>query len=141
MTTPLFCLLLFALWTVCLIIFCVGGYRVWAVLARGKAPNAFPADVAHEGPAWYRRAIRAHMNCVENLPVFGAVVVVATLAKVSSPWLDTWAWVYVAARAGQTLIHLASTSPTAVHVRFGFFAAQLFCVSAMAWLALLGSNT
>jgi uncharacterized MAPEG superfamily protein len=54
--------------------------------------NEFPADVPH-GSARYRRAMRAHANCVENLPVYTAVVVAITAAGVMSPVLDLLALV------------------------------------------------
>jgi len=40
----------------------------------GRVPiREFRADRV-EGDDWYRRAMRAHANCVENLPVFGVIV-------------------------------------------------------------------
>lgn len=133
MTTPLLCLLLFALWTLTLIIAGVGGYRVVAVLRGERPANGFPADQDHGGPGWYRRCNRAHLNCVENLPVFGAVVLVGAAAGVSTPLLATLAQVYLGARILQSLIHILSTSTWAVNLRFAFFSAQLVCVVAMAW--------
>ena len=102
--------------------------------ARGERPaNGFPADQDHGGPGWYRRCNRAHLNCVENLPVFGAVVLVGAAAGVSTPLLATLAQVYLGARILQSLIHILSTSTWAVNLRFAFFSAQLVCVFAMAW--------
>ena len=133
MTTPLLCLMLFALWTITLIIFGVGGYRVMMVVGQKRAPNSFPADKPHEGPGWYQRCIRAHLNCVENLPVFGAVVLVGAVAGVDTPWLDLLAQIYLVARVLQTVTHLTSVSAMAINVRFSFFFVQLLCIVAMAW--------
>ena len=58
-----------------------------AVLRGERPANGFPADQDHGGPGWYRRCNRAHLNCVENLPVFGAVVLVGAA---SSGTFATW---------------------------------------------------
>lgn len=134
MTIPLYCLLFFALWTIGLVIFGLGPYRVGRVISRTAPPSAFPADTPH-GPDWYRRLMRAHANCVENLPVFGAVVLTAAVAGVQSPLFDTLAIVYVTARVGQSSTHIASGSNQAINVRFSFFLVQLGCVITMAILA------
>ena len=67
MTTSLLCVLLYAIWTVCPVIFGVGAYRVLTVLTGKRAIDSFPADTEHGRPDWYRRVNRAHLNCVENL--------------------------------------------------------------------------
>ena len=62
--------------------------------------------------------MRAHANCVENLPVYAAVVVVITAAGIASPVLDLLALVFIAARVAQTSIHvLLEETPAAVGVR------------------------
>ena len=76
--------------------------------------------------------MRAHANCVENLPVYAAVVVVINAAGIASPFIDLLARVFSAARVAQTSIHvLLEETPAAVGVRFGFFAVQLVC---MIWM-------
>ena len=73
MTVPVWMLLGFATWTVLLLLTTVGVYR-WSRILTGRAPiREFRADRV-EGEEWYKRAMRAHANCVENLPVFGAIV-------------------------------------------------------------------
>ncbi len=132
MTTPLWCLLAFAAWTWALVVFGIAGVRVFKVLAGQAAANAFPADEPHGAPA-YRRLMRAHMNCVETLPLFAVVVLVAHVAGVHSPAIDTAAQVIFAGRIGQTLAHVSSGRSIAVHVRFTFFAAQII---GLAWIAV-----
>jgi uncharacterized MAPEG superfamily protein len=133
MTVPLWVLLAFAGWTVSTLIVCVGVDR-WTKILSGRAKlNEFPADVPH-GSARYRRAMRAHANCVENLPVYTAVVVAITAAGVMSPVLDLLALVLIAARVLQTSVHvLLEETAAAVGVRFGFFAVQLVC---MIWMGI-----
>ena len=73
MITPTSMLLGFAAWTVLLLALTIGVYR-WVLIFSGRAQvNAFRADQV-EGADWYKRAMRAHANCVENLPVFCAIV-------------------------------------------------------------------
>jgi uncharacterized MAPEG superfamily protein len=76
----------------------------------------------------YQRLIRAHMNCVENLPVFGAVVLVAAVSGLSNRTFDTLAEVYLGARVCQSIAHISSGRSLAVNVRFTFFLVQLVCV-------------
>ncbi len=73
------------------------------------------------------------MNCVENLPVYGAIVVALTVAGLRSPVLDRLAEILLAARIGQTLVHVALRQTDAVaSVRFTLFSIQLTCMFAMA---------
>jgi uncharacterized MAPEG superfamily protein len=93
----------------------------------GKAqPNQFPSGVPHGSDAYWRLN-RAHMNCVESLPVFASLVLVATVAGLRLPVLDTAARIVLAARVGQSLAHLSSGSNLAVNVRFAFFIVQVGC--------------
>lgn len=133
MTTPLWALLAFAIWT--LVVLLIGiGVRRWSLILTGRAQlTDFPADTTH-GSTAYRRAVRAHLNCVENLPVFGAIVLIAAVTQVTSPVLDTLAIVFMAARVSQTLVHVSVTETNAtVLVRFISFLVQII---AMFWMAL-----
>ena len=51
--------------------------------------------------------MRAHANCVENLPVYGAVVVGLVASGIRSPLLDGLAIVLLLARVCQTIVHVA----------------------------------
>jgi uncharacterized MAPEG superfamily protein len=133
MSTPLWVLLAFACWT--LIVLMIGvGIRRWTLILTGQAQIAdFPGDVAH-GSTPYRRAVRAHANCVENLPVYGAIATTAFAVHVASPTIDTLALVFIGARVSQTIVHMAFVETnTAVFIRFTFFFVQ---VVAMFWMAL-----
>jgi uncharacterized MAPEG superfamily protein len=77
--------------------------------------------------------MRAHANCVENLPVYGAIAVTAFAAQVSGPLMDTLALVFIVARVCQTFVHMSLTETNAtVFVRFGFFFTQIVV---MFWMA------
>jgi uncharacterized MAPEG superfamily protein len=126
MSTPLWCLVGFVVWTLCLVV-AIGFARVGAVMRGEKQPTDFPSGVPHGGDRYWRLN-RAHLNCVENLPLFAAVVLVATAAGITASVLGTLARVYLGARVGQSLTHVASGSAVAINVRFGFFLVQLGCL-------------
>jgi len=126
MTTPLSCLLGFVLWTLVLLVG-IACARVGAVLGGRAKPGDFPSGVPHGGDRYWRLN-RAHLNCLENLPLFASVVLVATVAGVKVPALDTLARVYLGARVGQSVTHVASGGVVAINVRFTFFLVQLGCL-------------
>ena len=132
MTTPLYALMGFFFWTMALLL-AIAAVRVSKVLAGAAAPNSFPAGVPHGSDAYWRLN-RAHANCLENLPLFAAVVLVGATAGIESSTFDMLARVYVAARIPQSLAHISSGSNLAVNVRFAFFATQLVCIL---WMALI----
>lgn len=131
MAIPVWVLLGFAGWTLALLVGTVGVYR-WRRILFGEASiREWRADEP-QGNERYRRAMRAHMNCVENLPVYAAVVVASLAAGVQSPWLDGLAVVLLVARIGQSTLHVA-LEPTELvaGTRFTLFAVQVVC---MAWM-------
>ena len=133
MTMPLWVLLGFAGWTLLLLVTTVGVYR-WRRILTGRASiREWRADEP-QGSDLYRRAMRAHMNCVENLPVYGAVVLAAVATGVDARLLDVLAVVLLAARIGQSLLHVAM-EPTELiaGTRFGLFAVQVVC---MVWMGI-----
>jgi uncharacterized MAPEG superfamily protein len=72
------------------------------------------------------------MNCVENLPVYGAIVVCATAAGARGGSLDALAIVFMLARICQTTVHLALVQTDFIaSVRFAFFFVQALCMVAM----------
>lgn len=133
MTTPLWCLLGFAAWTQCLVLLGIGPYRVGKVLFAKARPGSFPAAIPH-GPDWYQRLMRAHANCVENLPVFGAVVLTGAVIGYQNATFDQLAVVYLLARIGQTTAHLSSGRGLVINVRFVFFLTQVLAVLGMLFL-------
>jgi len=99
----------------------VGVYRWSHILTGHTAIAEWRADEV-QGSEWYRRAVRAHQNCLENLPVYTAIVVVLVATRVTSPILDGLAIAILAARVCQTLIHLSVEQTNVVaSLRFAFF--------------------
>ncbi len=97
--------------------------RSQLVLSGKVVANGFTPDNAGLSP-FMQRLARAHANCVESLPVFGGLLLVAIVTG-HTAITDPLAYVFLGCRFIQSLVHLASTSATAVKVRFTFFAVQM----------------
>ena len=121
-------LLGFAAWTVLILVGGIGIYR-WSCIVIGRASVAeWRADLP-QGSDWYQRAMRAHMNCVENLPIYTAIVVALMATGLQSSTIDHLAIAILPARIGQTLTHIALPPTNAVtSLRFGLFCIQLACM-------------
>jgi uncharacterized MAPEG superfamily protein len=90
----------------------------------GRVPsNGFTPDNANLSP-FMQRLARAHANCVESLPLFGGLLLLA-LATGQQAVTDPLAPWLVLARVCQSTIHLASLSVLAVNARFAAFAVQM----------------
>ena len=112
----------YAAWTLVLLGM-IGVLRGSLTLSGQRAANSFGVDGSDVSP-FSNRLCRAHANCYENLPVFAALVLVALVtdnAAITNA-LAPWA---LAARVGQSITHLVSTSSLAVQARFGLFLAQI----------------
>ncbi len=122
MSTTLLALLGFLSWTLCLLVL-MEVMRSKLVLTREVPANGFSPDNAGLSP-FMQRLARAHANCIEGLPLFGGFMVLAVVAG-KSHVTDPLAYILLAARIIQSLVHLASTSPMAVTARFTAFAVQM----------------
>lgn len=112
----------FITWALLLLVL-MEGIRSQLVL-RGKVrANGFTPDNSGLSP-FMQRLARAHANCVESLPVFGGLLLVA-IATDRTGTTDPLAYVFLGSRVFQSLVHLASVSPAAVTVRFAAFAVQM----------------
>lgn len=99
--------------------------RVFLVLT-GKAPaNAWARNnTTAEVPAWALRAQHAHLNCLENLPLFAAVVIAAYISD-QLMLIEGLAMVFLGLRVAQSVVHLISTSAGFVFVRANLWIAQM----------------
>ena len=133
MNVPLWTLLGFAMWTLCLLLGTVGIYR-WSRILSGRVPiRDFRAD-NFSGQDWYRRAMRAHANCIENLPVYGAIVLTLYLSETSGVLIDFLSVIVLIARMCQSVIHVTiNETNVTVSIRFTFFLIQVLC---MLWQGL-----
>ena len=132
MTIPMWMLLGFAAWTVLLLSATVGVYR-WTRILRGHASvSSFRADQV-EGEDWYRRSMRAHANCIENLPVFGAIVLALDIGDVGGPVVNVLSILVLISRVLQSLVHVSHVQTDAfVAVRF-----SMLCVQLISFVALI----
>jgi uncharacterized MAPEG superfamily protein len=131
MSIPVWVLLAFAVWSMLVLILTVGIYR-WGLIFAGRVQvNEFRADQI-EGSDRYRRAMRAHLNCLENLPIYGAIVLVLVVSGAESSALDGLALTLIGARVAQTLIHVSwEQTNLLAYLRFNFFFVQLICMFSM----------
>jgi hypothetical protein len=105
-------LIAYALWAVLLVIV-LGVARGGAMRGGKRAVNTFkPIGDTETLDAFSR----AHMNTLENLPIFAAVYLSALLIDPNAPFV-TLGWVILGARIVQSLVHISSRSPNAVRFR------------------------
>ena len=137
MSVPVWVLLAFAAWTLLALFGSVGWYR-WSRILTGRAQiNEFTPDVPH-GSDWYRRAMRAHANCIENLPIYAAIVIAIIATGMRGRGLDALAIILLVARICQTVTHIVfQPTNTVVAVRFAFFLTQVLCMFSMGIIVAL----
>ena len=122
MSQTLLALLGFISWALLLLVL-MEVIRSRLVLAGQVAANGFNPENSNLSP-FMQRLARAHANCLEGLPIFVGLMLVAVMAGKSS-FTDPLACTLLGARIVQSSIHLASTSPAAVTARFVAFAVQV----------------
>ena len=104
MKSELFYLLLSAILTGLLWIPVVIGY----VTSRGPLkPEDYRVPPSSPLPDWVLRANRAHLNAVENLAPFAAVVLIAHATGFSNTLTAACAAIYFYARLAHAVIHLS----------------------------------
>lgn len=128
--TGMTALLIYIVWTLILAL-SYATYRLPLVLTGKKAANHWERGKDVDDPAILVRAKAAHLNCLENLPLFAALVLIAA-ATGQSETVNAVAGFVVAARIGQSLVHLVGTSFPLVFIRASLFLAQ---VALMLYLA------
>jgi uncharacterized MAPEG superfamily protein len=95
-----------------------------ALVLKGDVPaNKFTPDNANLSP-FMQRLARAHLNCIEGLPVFGGLLAVAIMTSRTSVTDPLALWL-LGARVVQSTIHLLSLDVVAVNLRFAAFAVQM----------------
>ncbi len=98
---------------------------------RKKAANHWERGKPVDDPEFLVRAKAAHLNCLENLPLFAALVLIGATTDQSAT-VNAVAGIIVAARIGQSLAHLIGTSFPLVFIRASLFLTQ---VALMLYLA------
>ena len=124
MKTELLYLLLTAILTGLLWIPVVIGYAS----SRGPlTPSDYRVAPRSPLPDWVNRANRAHLNAVENLAPFAAVVLIAHATGVSGATTEICAAVYFYARVAHAVFHISG---------FGLFMARTVAFT-VAWVAFI----
>ncbi|WP_431483397.1 MAPEG family protein [Pseudomonas solani] len=119
-----------------LLVFLLVNQRGLLVLGGRMKVNAFAPDGSNTPGALGQRLVRAHANCLENLPMQAAVLLFA-LATAQTAITDPLALVLLGARIFQSVVHLISTSALFVWLRFAGFFVQL---AVLAWWLLRLAN-
>ena len=125
MSPTLSALVAFAVWTG-LLVFGLANLRIFIARSQGKELNTFRpdgTDLEGLGNRW----TRAHLNCLEFLPIFG-VVALSAVASGNAAVTDGLAWVVFYLRLGQSVAHMVSTSTPFVLIRAMLFVGQLLIV-------------
>jgi uncharacterized MAPEG superfamily protein len=120
--TGLTALLLFAALPLILMAIYVG-YRVGNVLFAGMKADSWTRGASAPVPGFFVRAQNAQLNCLENLPVFGAIVMAAHFLGRDS-LVDGVAAPILLARIAQIATHLTGVNHWLVLIRATFFTIQ-----------------
>lgn len=121
--TGMTALLIYIIWTLILAL-SYATYRLPLVLTGKKAANHWERGNPVDDPAILVRAKAAHLNSLESLPLFAALVLIAA-ATGQSDTVNAVAGIIVAARIGQGLVHLIGTSFALVFIRASLFLVQV----------------
>ncbi|ASL82990.1 MULTISPECIES: MAPEG family protein [Serratia] len=133
MNMPILVLLAFAGWTLLILFGTVGVYR-WSRILTGRATVSEWQANKPQGSDSYQRAIAAHRNCIENLPVYTALVVAIAVFQVESTTLNVLSLVLLGARMAQSLVHIGFEQTENVATwRFAFFFTQIVT---MFWMGI-----
>ena len=122
MSPTVFALTGFIAWTLFLLVL-MEAIRAKLVLARTVPADGFDPANSTLSP-FMQRLARAHANCLEGLPIFGGLMLVAAVTGRTAV-TDPLALVLLGARIVQSVIHLASVTPTAITWRFAAFTVQM----------------
>jgi uncharacterized MAPEG superfamily protein len=131
MNPAIYALAGFAGWTLLLALI-MATIRMSNLFGGAKIPINKFSPGGEDLPGFGHRVTRAHMNCVENLPIFAALVAAAGFSGQFGVMEGTAMYVLYA-RLGQSIVHMISTSPAMVWIRATFFFIQVLL---MAWYAV-----
>lgn len=132
MNASIVVLLSYISWTLLLLLM-LASYRTYLSQSGKFAGLKFKAD-GSDVPDLGNRITRAQANCVECFSFIGGVLLVA-IATDSTAITNGLAYVLLAARIAQSIVHLISTSNLAIQLRFVLFLVQFGIV--IFWLVKL----
>jgi uncharacterized MAPEG superfamily protein len=136
--TGLTALLGFTAWTLLLVAF-YASYRVLVVLGGRAKADAWTRGKPSMDPPLVQRAHHAHLNALENLPVFAAIVLAAVAMDRTAVVDELGRWVLYA-RIAQSLVHLVGVNHVLVLLRATLFVVQLLLFAYMLFQLLAGTS-
>ena len=122
--------LLYILWMIFLLLI-YAGPRIPQALVGAKPIDTWERNKAPTDPAFFQRAKGAHLNCIENLPLFAGVVVIAALMN-QIAIADSIAAYVLYARVAQGVVHMSGTSFIQILLRATFFLIQVVLIGDVA---------
>lgn len=134
--TGITALLLLIGWTM-LLALSYATYRIPQIFLAGKPANHWERTQPVDDPPLLIRTKGAHLNALENIPLFAALVLIAATTGQSAV-VDGLAGYFLAARVAQSLAHILGTSMPLVMMRATFFLAQIGMMFYMVWALLSG---
>jgi uncharacterized MAPEG superfamily protein len=135
MTIPLWCLLALVVWIVWLVV-ALTVARLGHLSSGGAVRDFGVPD--ERRLVW--RLYRAHQNALENVPLFGLVVLVITVRGVTGTAIDALAIVFTGARIAHTLVHVAPGAGLPGNRRLSLLLVQLASLLGLAALAAWGGD-
>ncbi|MBO9469281.1 MAPEG family protein [Endozoicomonas sp. G2_2] len=118
----------FAGWTL-LLIGAMIAYRIPLVLSMRKRADAWTRGREVDQAAVMTRLEGAYANCLEMLPIFASVVLVAAVADAEAITAGLAGW-FLAARIGQSVAHIISVHHLVIFfARFPFFLVQVLILA------------
>ncbi len=127
MSTPLIALAGYAGWTLLLLLTVVSA-RIFAIIGGSDIPLNKFSPGGEDLPGFGQRITRAHLNCVENLPVFAAVVAAAGFSGQFGIMEGTVMFVLYA-RIIQSSIHITSSALPMALIRGALLSVQIILLA------------
>ncbi len=128
MTFPLWGLAIFILWTIAVVALLLT-VRIRHLSAGGSVKDFGTPN--EESLLW--RLFRVQSNLVENLPLYGGVVLLLTVRGMSGTAVDSLVILYILFRLVHSVIHIAGADPK---FRLASLVIQLVCLVALTVLAI-----
>ena len=127
MSAPIVALAGYAGWTLLLVLTAVSA-RVFAIIRGSDIPLNKFSPGGEDLPGFGQRVTRAHLNCVENLPVFAALVAAAGLSGQFGVMEGTVMFILYA-RIAQSMIHMISSALPMALIRGSLFSVQVILMA------------
>lgn len=132
--TAMTAVLYYVLWAIALVLV-YAGPRIPLAAFTERRMDSWERNQPVTDTPFFQRAKGAHLNCLENFPLFAAVVVIAMLMGKSAA-VDGLACYVLYARIAQSMVHLIGNSSQLVLLRATFFAIQQVLLVVMVGLLL-----